>query len=148
MENRVAERTEGNKSAPIWQAAIPFLGMSRDRRAIPVLLGVLKDKDATLDGVIGAVRALERLGDESVIPDLRELLKRTDIPTERPLQMSMGALKHIGPATEDAKWQIELAVAETLLELGAPAEEVHQMIEPHLDDARAHVRRYAKKLMP
>ncbi|MFC1716132.1 FAD-dependent oxidoreductase [Candidatus Poribacteria bacterium] len=147
VENRVAEKTEGNKSAPIWQAAIPFLGMSMDKRAIPVLLGVLKDKNATLDGVIGAVRALERLGDESVIPDLRELLKRMDIPTERPLQMSMGALKHIGPATEDAKWQIELAIAETLSKLGAPIEEVHQVIEPHLDDARAHVRRYAKKLM-
>lgn len=148
VEDRVAEKTAGYKSTPIWQAAIPFLGMAGDKRAIPVLLEVLKDKNATLDGLIGSVRALERIGDESVIPDLREFLKRTDLPTERPLQMSIGTLKHIGPAVEDAEWQIQLAVAETLSKLGAPAEEVRQIVQPHLDDARAHVRRYAKKLMP
>ncbi len=144
---RTPEKTEGNKSAPIWQAALTFLGMTEDKRAIPELVKVLKDKNAGIGAIVGAVRALERMGDESVMPDLRELLKRDDLPTERTLQMSMGALKHIGPATEEARWQIELAVAETLQKLGAPQEEVRQIIEPHLDDDRAHVRRYAKKLM-
>jgi flavin-dependent dehydrogenase len=147
VENRVEEKTKGNKSAPIWQAAIPFLGMAGDKKAIPALLEVLKDKSAPLDALIGSVRALERLGDESVIQELREVLKREDLPTERSLQISMGALKHIGPAVEDAKWQIELAVAEALSKLGAPAEEVRQIIELHLDDPRAHVRRYADKLL-
>jgi hypothetical protein len=87
------------------------------------------------------------MGDKSIIPELRELLRRDDLPTERALQISMGALKHIGPAVEDAKWQIELSVAEALLKLGAPGEEVRQIIEPHLKDARAHVRRYASKLL-
>jgi HEAT repeat protein len=147
VEDRMEEKTKGNKSAPIWQAAIPFLGMAGDKKAIPALLEVLKDKKAPLDALIGAVRALERLGDKSVIPDLRDLLKRDDLPTERSLQISMGALKHIGPAVEDAKWQIELAVAEALLKLGAPAEEVRQIAEPYLEDARAHVRRYANKIL-
>jgi HEAT repeat protein len=147
VEDREGENTKGNKSAPIWQAAITFLGMAKDERAIPVLIGVLEDKDATLGGLVGAVRALERLGDESVIPALRDLLKREDLPTERKLQMSMGALKHIGPAVEEAKWQIELAVAETLSTLGAPDDEVRQIVKPHLDDPRAHVRRYARKLL-
>lgn len=147
VENREAEKTKGNKSAPIWQAAITFLGMAKDGRAIPVLLGVLKDKNATLDGLIGAVRALERIGDASVIPDLHEFLNRSDLPAERNLQISMGALKHMASAVEDARWQIELAVAETLLKLGASKDEVRQIIEPHLDDDRAHVRRYARKLL-
>jgi hypothetical protein len=147
VEERKPERTEGNKSAPIWQAAITFLGMAQDKKAIPVLVGVLKDENATLDALIGAVRALERIGDESVVSDLREFLKREDLPTERFLQISMGALKHIGPAVEDAKWQIELAVAEALSKLGAPVEEVRQIIEPYLSDGRAHVRRYANKLL-
>jgi flavin-dependent dehydrogenase len=147
VEERTAEKTEGNKAAPIWQAAIPFLGMAEDKRAVPTLVGVLKDENATLDALIGAVKALERIGDESVIPDLREFLRRENLPTERVLQISMGALKHIGPAVEDAKWQIELAVAEALSKLGAPAEEVRQIAEPYLNDARAHVRRYANKLL-
>ena len=144
---RTPEKTEGNKSAPIWQAALTFLGMTEDKRAIPELVKVLKDKSAGIGAIVGAVRALERMDDDSVIPDLRELLKRDDLPTERTLQMSMGALKHIGPATEEAKWQIDLAVAETLQKLGAPQEEVSQIAEPHLDDDRAHVRRYARKLL-
>ncbi len=147
VEERQPEKTEGKKSAPIWQASITFLGMAEDKKVIPTLIGVLEDENPTLDGLISAVRALERIGDGSVIPALRELLKRDDLPTERKLQISMGALKHIGPAVEDAKWQIELAVAETLSKLGAPGEEVRQIIEPHLTDARAHVRRYANKLL-
>jgi HEAT repeat protein len=146
VEERTAEKTEGNKAAPIWQAAVTFLGMSEDKKAIPTLIGVLKDENATLDALIGAVRALERMGDESVIPFLRELLKREDLPTERKLQISMGALKHIGPAVEDAKWQIELTVAEALSKLGAPDKEVRQIVDPYLSDPRAHVRRYASKL--
>ena len=147
VEERETEKTKGNKSAPIWQASITFLGMSEDKRVIPALLGVLKDENANLDALVGAVRALERIGDESVIPDLREFLKRENLPTERNLQVSMGALKHIGPAVEDAKWQIELSVAEALSNLGVPSEEVRQIVRPHLNDARAHVRRYANKLL-
>jgi hypothetical protein len=147
IKDRTQEKTKGNKSAPVWQAAITFLGMSEDERAVPVLLDVLKDKDTPLDGLIGAVRSLERIGDNSVVPALRELLKRDDLPTQRPLQISMGALKHIGPAVEDARWQIDLSVAEALLKLGAPREEVRRIAEPHLMDDRAHVRRYANKLL-
>ena len=54
---------------------------------------------------------------------------------------------HSGMNTvEDAKWQIELAVAEALSKLGAPNEEVRHIIEPYLNDSRAYVRRYANKL--
>ncbi|MBM3211671.1 FAD-dependent oxidoreductase, partial [Candidatus Poribacteria bacterium] len=147
VKERIAEKTKGNKSAPIWQASITFLGIAKDKRASPILLDVLKDENVTLDGIIGAVRALERIGDSSVIPALRELLKRENLPIKRNLQMSMSALKHLKPASEDAKWQIELAVAETLSKLGASKEEVQQIAEPYLSDERAHVRRYASKIM-
>ena len=147
LEERQPEKTEGNKSAPIWQTAITFLGIAEDKRAIPPLIKVLEDENPTLDGIISAVRALERIGDKSVVPDLRKLLKRKDLPTERSLQISMGALKHIGPAVEEARWQIDLAVAEALSKLGGDGEEVRQIVEPYLSDDRAHVRRYARKLL-
>ena len=147
VKDRVEEKTKGSKAAPIWQAAIPFLGIAGDKRAIPLLLDVLKDKNATLDGLIGAVRSLERIGDKSVVPALRNLLKREDLPTIRNLQMSMSALKHLKPAIEDAKWQIELAVAEALSKLDVSKDEVHKIVKPYLNNNRAHVRRYADKLM-
>ncbi len=115
VKERTAEKTEHiRKFAPIWVAAIPFLGISGDRKAVSVLVEVLGDENATLDAIIGAVIALERIGDESVIPALHELLEREDLPTERVLNSSMGAV-------EDARWQVELNVASALSKLGAPA---------------------------
>ena len=140
VEERREEETGERRAVPFWQAAITFLGMAKDKKAVPALVGVLKDEAAGLDALIGAVRSLGRLGDESAIPDLRNLLKRENLPTERIMNSGWGTV-------ENAKWQMELAVAEALSKLGAPAEEVRQIIEPYLNDARAYVRRYASKLL-
>jgi hypothetical protein len=48
---------------------------------------------------------------------------------------------------DDAKWQIELTVAEALSQLGVPAQEVRQIVEPYLKDSRAYVRRCASNLL-
>ncbi|HGJ65602.1 TPA: FAD-dependent oxidoreductase, partial [bacterium] len=117
VTERVEQKVEGAKTVPIWQSSIPFLGMIGDKRAIPAILGILKDKNANLDALIASVRALERIGDDSVIPALWEFLKRDDLPTERVLQISTGTT--LNPVVDDAKWQIEIAVAETMLKLGS-----------------------------
>jgi len=140
VEERGKEETEGRRNVPSWQAAIPFLGMAKSREAVPILTGVLKDKTAGIDALIGAVRALGRIGDESAAPALRDFLKREDLPTVRVMNDGW-------KTTDDWKWQIDLATAETLSKLGAPDEETRQIIEPHLDDDRAYVRRYANKLL-
>jgi HEAT repeat protein len=114
--------------------------MAKDKKAVPALVGILQDEKAGLDALIGAVRSLGRIGDESAVSALRDLLKREDLPTERIMNSGWGTV-------EDAKWQIELAVAEALSKLGAPGEEVRQIIKPYLNDARAYVRRYANKLL-
>ncbi len=144
VENRVQEKVKANKTVPMWQSAIPFIGMIGDKSAIPTLLDVLEDKNAPLDAIVGVIRALERIGDESVIPKLYKLLKREDLPFSRVLQVSTGRTT---PAVEDAKWQIELAIAETLSKLGAPADDIRKIINPYLKDERAYVRRYAEKLL-
>ena len=136
---RRKDEFEGNRTVPLWQSAITFLGMAKDKKAVPALIEILQDEEASLDALIGTVRSLGRVGDESAIPALRNFLKRENIPTERVMNSGMKTV-------EDAKWQIELAVAEALSKLGAPNEEVRHIIEPYLNDSRAYVRRYANKL--
>ncbi|MFC1715439.1 FAD-dependent oxidoreductase [Candidatus Poribacteria bacterium] len=140
VEEREELVTEGRRETQFWQAAIPFLGMAKAEDAVPVLIGVLKDEKAGLDALIGAVRALGRIGDESAVPALRDFLKREELPTTRIMNSSMGT-------TDDARWQIELSAAEALSKLGAPDAEARQIIKSHLDDGRAYVRRYANRLI-
>ena len=140
VDERIEEKPEGKGTVSFCRAAIPFLGMAKDKKAVPTLAGVLKDKNAGLDVLIGAVIALGRIGDESIISDLREFLKREYLPTKRMLSSDMGSF-------EDARWQIELNVADALSKLGAPSAEIRQIVEPYLNDARAYVRRYANKLL-
>ena len=139
VEERREQQTGEQRSVPVWQAAITFLGMSKDKKAVPALMGILKDEKAGLDALTGAVRSLGRIGDESAIPALRDLLKRDDLPTVRVMNSGW-------KTTDDARWQIELATAEALSKLGAPDQEVRRIIEPHLSDDRSYVRRYANRL--
>ena len=145
LRKRTKGKTDGNKAVPIWQAAISFLGAAGDRSSVPALIQVLEDREAHIDAIIAAVRALGRIGDRSAIPALRDLLRRDDLPTERPLQISTGG--PIKPAVEDAEWQIRLATAESLAKLGVQKEEIAEIVKPWLEDPRAYVRRYARKIL-
>jgi HEAT repeat protein len=104
---------------------------------------VLEDVETPLDGLIAAVRSLGRIGDAGAIPALEELLARDDLPAERAFR----APADVNAAVEDARWQLELAAAEALGRLGAPAGAVRAHVQPYLDDDRAYVRRYAGRVL-
>lgn len=141
VSERRGKLHEGSKAAPMWLAAIPMLGRLRCKAAVPVLVEVLRDKAASLDALVASVRALARIGDSSVCDELLKLLGKENLPTQRQMQVSIGNIK---PIIEDARWQIDLAVAEALARLGRPMPEI---AERHLNDERAYVRRYAKRVL-
>jgi flavin-dependent dehydrogenase len=143
VEGRADLVPDGIRTVPLWQAAIPFLGIAGDPRAVPALIAVLEDVETPLDGLIAAVRSLGRIGDAGAIPALEELLARDDLPVERAFR----APADVNAAVEDARWQLELAAAEALGRLGAPAGAVRAHVQPYLDDDRAYVRRYAGRVL-
>jgi HEAT repeat protein len=143
VEERAGLVPDGIRTVPQWQAAIPFLGIAGDARALPALAAVLEDAETPLDGLIAAARALGRIGDPTGIPALEALLARDDLPLERAFR----APAHVNAAVENARWQLELAAAEALGRLGAPAETIRAYVRPYLDDERAYVRRYANRVL-
>ena len=48
---------------------------------------------------------------------------------------------------EDARWQLEISVAEAMAKLGAPGDEVWDILQTYLKDHRAYVRRYAERVL-
>ncbi len=140
LAERRADVPPGRKSAPLWKSATVLLGRIADRQAVPELCKVLEDRQADLDALIAAVRALGRISDPAAIPALNALVERKDLPSERILQVSTPGGS---PVREDARWQIDLAAAEALAKLGAPRPD---LIARHAADERAHVRRYARRL--
>jgi HEAT repeat protein len=143
VEGRVGLVPDGIRTVPLWEAAIPFLGIAGDAKALPALIAVLEDAETPLDGLVAAVRSLGRIGDAGAVPALEALLGRDDLPTERAFR----APDNVNAAVEDARWQLELAAAEALGRLGAPAGTVRAHVQPYLDDARAYVRRYANRVL-
>jgi hypothetical protein len=143
VEGRADLVPDGIRTVPLWQAAIPFLGIAGDSKAVPALIAVLEDVETPLDGLVAAVRALGRIGDAGAVPALEALLTRGDLPVERTFR----AAPHVNAAVEDARWQLELAAAESLGRLGAPARTVSAHVQPYLDDERAYVRRYADRVL-
>jgi HEAT repeat protein len=143
VEERTGIVPDGIRTVPLWEAALPFLGIAGDPKAVPALIAVLEDGETPLDGLIAAVRSLGRIGDAGAIPALEALLERDDLPTERAFR----APRNVNAAVEDARWQLELAAAEALGRLGAPAGAVHAHLRPYLDDPRAYVRRYAERVL-
>jgi len=128
------------KAVPLWMPAAVLLGRIGDADSVPALTAILKDKEASLDALVAAVRALGRVGAPACAPDIDEMLAREDLPTGRPLQNSTGAGSQ---AIEDCRWQLELAAAETLAKVGTFRSDI---VGPHLADQRAYVRRYAEKV--
>ena len=140
LAERRGDVPEGRKAAPLWKSAAVLLGRICDREAVSELCRVLEDRQADLDALIGAVRALGRIGDPAAVPALNALVERKDLPAERILQVSSPGGN---PVREDARWQLDLAVAEALARLGAPRPD---LAARHAADERAYVRRYARQV--
>jgi ribulose 1,5-bisphosphate synthetase/thiazole synthase/HEAT repeat protein len=143
VEERTDLTPEGIRTVPLWQAAIPFVGIAGDREAVPALTAVLESAAAPLDALIATVRSLGRIGDDSAIPAIQACLEREDLPTERTFR----SIPDVNAAVEDARWQLELAAAEALNRLGAPANEIEALVRPYTRDDRAYVRRYAGRVL-
>jgi HEAT repeat protein len=144
VSERVSERADytprSRNMVPLWQSCIVLLGRIGDSRALPVLEEVLADPTSDMDAIIAVVRAMGRIGEHSAVPSLVALLGRNDIPCERKFQLT---LDEKWPASEDGRWQIDLAICETLARLGDPRPDV---VKSYLSDPRLHVRKYAQKL--
>lgn len=140
VRERRPDMPQSPKAAPIWHAAVVLLGRVGDASAVPTLTDVLQDKSAPLDALVAAVRALGRLGDKSAVPAIEAMLTRPDLPGTRTFQVS---IQGVNPVQEDARWQLDLASAEVLAQLGRPRPD---LVERHAKDPRAYVRRYAAKV--
>jgi flavin-dependent dehydrogenase len=143
VEARTDLVPEGIRTVSLWQAAIPFLGIAGDSKAVPALVAVLEDREAPLDALIATLRSLGRIGDGRAVAAVQAFLQRTDLPTERTFRTIPG----VNAAVEDARWQLGLAAAEALARLGASGDEVRAVVQPYLADERAYVRRYANKVL-
>jgi len=143
VEQRTADVPGGNRTVPLWQAAIPFLGVPGNRNAVPALVEILRDPEAPLDSLIASVRSLARIGEAGAGEALRGLLQRADLPAKRGLRANPG----VSPVLEDARWQLVIATAEAMGRLGAPPDEVRDILRPFLDDERAYVRRFAHRVL-
>jgi NADPH-dependent 2,4-dienoyl-CoA reductase/sulfur reductase-like enzyme len=141
VRERRDETIDEIKTQPKWLPAIVLLGRIGDPAAVPALVEVLADGDAPLSAILAAIRALGRIGDASAKSAVRQVLTRDDLDTERFLQFSMGNLAKV---TEDARWQFELACAETLAQIGKPDTSIARK---YLTDDRAYVRRLARRVL-
>jgi len=129
------------RAQPAWLAALALLGRLGDPAATPLAVDVLQEPHPELDPLILAIRTLARLGDERALEPLWSLLERDDLPTERLLQVSTPGGR---PVAIDARWQVDLALAEALFRLGDDPPDL--LLRPHLEDDRAYVRRYAHRV--
>jgi hypothetical protein len=130
-----------SRMAPRWLSAAVLLGKLRERRALPLLTGLLEEPADGPDVLITAVRSLGRIGDPAAVERLRQFIQRDDLPTTGEYQNS---LQHGQPLERDVAWQLRLATAEVLRGLGSPMPE---LALPYLDDERAYVREYAARLV-
>ena len=128
------------KVAPMWKSAMVLLGRLASADAVPAIVDVLADHETDLDGLVAAIRALKRIGDPSAAPAIEALLERTDLPSERLLQVSTKGRNEV---RLDGLWQIELAAAEALAALGRARPD---LIAKHRQDERAYVRNYADRI--
>ena len=129
------------RAKPRWIPTLALLGRLGDPAARPVLCEVVAEPEPDLDVLLTAIRALGRLDDVRALECLHPLREREDLPTQRVLQVS---LPGVPPVVEDARWQVDLTLAEALHNLGEPPPE--ELIRPYLEDERAYVRRYAARI--
>ncbi|MHB8996585.1 MAG: FAD-dependent oxidoreductase [Armatimonadota bacterium] len=129
------------RMAPRWLMAAMLLGKLQEKRTLEPIAAILDNPAQEPNWLIGAVRALGRLGDPAAIEPLQTFIFRGDLPITGEYIDALGKPAKPSP---DVAWQLQLATAETLTKLGAPAPE---LVKPYLNDERAYVREYAAKLL-
>jgi HEAT repeat protein len=129
------------RMAPRWLMAAMLLGKLQERRALEPIAAILDNPAQEPNWLIGAVRALGRMGDPAAIQPLRRFIARDDLPIAGEY---IDVLGKTAKPSQDVPWQLYLATAEALAKLGAPAPE---LVKPYLQDERAYVREYAAKLV-
>jgi hypothetical protein len=144
VESRMAAHPlyspEIRNGVPLWQGVLALLGRIGSPRAVGVLEDVLLDADTSLDGLIAAIRALGKVcAPQRCASVLKGLLLRDKLPRERRFQCSTPISRWM--ATEDALWQLELAVADVLSGIGLPDSKIAAR---YIGDDRPYVRRYAR----
>lgn len=79
---------------PCWRASAAWaLGQIGDHRAVPALLGAVRNMENAIDVRHAAVRALENIADPSSLPALRELAANCpEVSTRRALQSACDAV--------------------------------------------------------
>ena len=126
------------RSAPYWKIAIGVCGAMGYKEAASAVEEVLSDPGLQdQQAMILAVRALGRIGGESSVKVLEELLKRPDLPSKQEFPHWYADKSFF----EDSLWKLELAVYETLHALGKKED---SLLEKHLADPRAYVRKAAE----
>ncbi|MBI5834929.1 MAG: FAD-dependent oxidoreductase [Armatimonadetes bacterium] len=131
------------RSAPRWKSAIGLLGQVGDREAVPLLAGVLADPAGDADALVGAVRALGRIGSAEALAALEAYGERLETGEDVPeayLQLSMGGGRRL---PRDIAWFVRSALVEALSALGA---DHRHLLDGYLDDERAWVRGRAVQL--
>ena len=146
---------EGTKAVAAWKSAIVLLGFIGDVSATKALTEVLQDPSVELDVLIATARALGKSGDQAAVPYLVNLLKRDGCYyRDRWSRLEDYGLERFRErwklqelirtrVREDVTWQLELAIAEALGRLGHPQ---LANLERYLNDKRAYVRNYARKV--
>ncbi len=125
---------------PAWIPAMVLLGRLGSKEAVSELMAVLEEPGSPLDARLSAIRALGRIGEPAAAPALEKVANGAGGDATRCLQSSSGGLKS---SPQPATWQVELSAVEALLALGISRPDI---VERHLDDDRALVRRYAEHL--
>ncbi len=127
---------------PLWESCMMLIGRLGEKGlpAAEVLKDVLFDPASGLDAIIAAVRALGRIRPPDLASTLHDLLSQT-LPSVRYFRVN-GA-EGRWPPTEDARWQIDLAIADVLADVG---EDVRAILDAYRNDERPYVKRYAEQI--
>ncbi|MCZ7648194.1 MAG: FAD-dependent oxidoreductase [Planctomycetota bacterium] len=134
------------KTPPRWMGALLLLDKLGPRKlgALELVLGLLNDEPFDTRKALPAVRVLARHATaEEALEPLRETLRRVRATAELPAPKACHPL--LAESLYDRRYELELAVAEALAGFGRPGE-AREIARPYLDDGRAPVRSYARRV--
>jgi hypothetical protein len=125
---------------PLWQSCIPMLGRIGDKRAVDQLISLL-ETERNFDVLIAVVRALGKIGDRCTMDKIEAVLEHGNIECVRNFQQTDLLARY--PASEDGRWQLDLAIVEVLQSFGRRRDDV---LARYASDPRFSVRRYVQML--